>query len=107
MDSFNGSLSIGFLGQGAVSLLFFCVVNILTGLREELTGQFASHMDVNAVVYCDGDTTVAKDVQEKAADNIKRVIARVDEDWAAASSQSPYLIKETQETKTTWHPIGS
>ena len=31
------------------------VVNILTGYREELTGQFASHMDVNAVVYCDAE----------------------------------------------------
>ena len=31
------------------------VVNILTGFREELTGQFASHMDVNAVIYCVGD----------------------------------------------------
>ena len=29
------------------------VVNMLTGKREELTEQFASHMDVNAVVYCD------------------------------------------------------
>ncbi len=27
------------------------VVNIMTGFREELTGQFASHMDVNAVVF--------------------------------------------------------
>jgi acyl-CoA reductase-like NAD-dependent aldehyde dehydrogenase len=83
------------------------VVNILTGFREELIGQFASHMDVNAVVFCDGDSEVARDVQEKAADNIKRVISRVDEDWAADSAQNPYLIKETQETKTTWHPIGS
>ncbi len=83
------------------------VVNILTGLREELTGQFASHMDVNAVVFCDGDVEVARDIQEKAAENIKRVIARVDEDWATETAQSPYLIKETQETKTTWHPIGS
>lgn len=83
------------------------VVNILTGFREELTGQFASHMDVNAIVFCDGDTEVAKDVQDKAADNIKRVIARVDEDWSAEAAQNPYLIKETQETKTTWHPIGS
>jgi acyl-CoA reductase-like NAD-dependent aldehyde dehydrogenase len=82
------------------------VVNILTGFREELTGQFASHMDVNAIVYCDGSVEVAKDVQEKAADNIKRVIARVDEDWTADVAQSPYLIKETQEVKTTWHPIG-
>ena len=30
------------------------VVNILTGYREELSPQFASHMDVNAVVFCDG-----------------------------------------------------
>ena len=83
------------------------VVNILTGYREELVGQFASHMDVNAVVFCDGDAEVARDIQERAADNIKRVIARVDADWAKEDSQNPYLIKETQETKTTWHPIGS
>ena len=83
------------------------VVNILTGFREELTEHFASHMDVNAVVYCDGDSGDAKEIQEKAADNIKRVIDRVDTDWGDESAQNPYLIKQTQETKTTWHPIGS
>jgi acyl-CoA reductase-like NAD-dependent aldehyde dehydrogenase len=83
------------------------VVNILTGYREELTGQFASHMDVNAVIYCDGDKSTAKQVQEKAADNIKRVVSRVDTDWKSAASQNPYLIQDTQEVKTTWHPIGS
>ena len=83
------------------------VVNILTGFREELTGQFASHMDVNAIVFCDNDVEIVRDVQVKAADNIKRVIARGDEVWAKDSAQNPYLIKETQETKTTWHPIGS
>jgi acyl-CoA reductase-like NAD-dependent aldehyde dehydrogenase len=83
------------------------VVNILTGFREELTQQFASHMDVNAVVFCDGDPDDAKDIQDRAADNIKRVVDRVDTDWGADSAQNPYLIKQTQETKTTWHPIGS
>ena len=83
------------------------VVNMLTGFREELTGQFASHMDVNAIVFCDSDSDVARDVQVKAADNIKRVIARGDEDWSKDAAQNPYLIRETQETKTTWHPIGS
>jgi len=83
------------------------VVNILTGYREELTGQFASHMDVNAVVYCDGDEDTARDVQIKAADNIKRVVSRVDEVWSGDAAQNPYLIKQTQEVKTTWHPIGS
>jgi hypothetical protein len=27
--------------------------------------------------------------------------------WNRAGGQSPYLIADTQETKTTWHPIGS
>jgi acyl-CoA reductase-like NAD-dependent aldehyde dehydrogenase len=83
------------------------VVNILTGHRHELTEQFASHMDVNAVIYCDGDTTVAKDIQQRAAENIKRVVDRVDTDWQKDAAQSPYLIRDTQEVKTTWHPIGS
>ncbi len=83
------------------------VVNILTGFREELTEFFASHMDVNAVVYCDGDADVGRAIQDQAADNIKRVIERVDTDWAADAAQNPYLIRQTQETKTTWHPIGS
>lgn len=83
------------------------VVNILTGFREELTEQFASHMDVNAVIYCDSGPDDARDIQERAADNIKRVVDRVDTDWSDESAQNPYLIKQTQETKTTWHPIGS
>ena len=83
------------------------VVNILTGFRDELTGQFASHMDVNAVIFCDGDADTAKDIQQQAADNIKRVVCRVDTSWIDESAQSPYLIRDTQETKTTWHPIGS
>jgi acyl-CoA reductase-like NAD-dependent aldehyde dehydrogenase len=83
------------------------VVNILTGFREELTDQFASHMDVNAVIYCDGDTDVERNVQTLAADNIKRVVSRVATDWSRDAAQNPYLIRQTQETKTTWHPIGS
>ncbi len=83
------------------------VVNILTGFREELAQQFASHMDVNAVVFCDGDAELAKDIQDHAANNIKRVIERVNTDWGDDSAQSPYLIEQTQEIKTTWHPIGS
>lgn len=83
------------------------VVNILTGFRSELTGQFASHMDVNAIVFCDGDRKVAKVIQEAAAENIKRVIGRTDTDWPEPEAQHPYLIRETQEVKTTWHPIGA
>jgi hypothetical protein len=45
-------------------------------------------------------------VQTLAADNIKRVVSRAKTDWSKESSQHPYLIRETQEVKTTWHPIG-
>jgi acyl-CoA reductase-like NAD-dependent aldehyde dehydrogenase len=83
------------------------VINVLTGLKKELVEQFASHMDVNAVVYCDDDAAASKQVQELAADNIKRVVLRSDVNWNAPAAQSPYFINDTQETKTTWHPIGS
>ncbi len=83
------------------------VVNILTGFRTELMSHFASHMDVNAVVFCDGDKATAKAVQEAAADNIKRVLRRTDINWSDNSSQHPYLVSDTQEVKTTWHPIGT
>jgi acyl-CoA reductase-like NAD-dependent aldehyde dehydrogenase len=82
------------------------VVNILTGHRKELTTQFASHMDVNAIVYTDADQDVGRSIQVEAAQNIKRVIARTNVKWESDASQNPYLIQDTQETKTTWHPIG-
>jgi acyl-CoA reductase-like NAD-dependent aldehyde dehydrogenase len=83
------------------------VVNILTGLRAELTEQFASHMDVNAIVWCDGGRKVAGIIQTLAAENVKRVIRRARTDWSSRDAQHPYLIRDTQEVKTTWHPIGT
>ncbi len=82
------------------------VVNILTGLRSELTEHFASHMDVNAIVWCDGGKKTAQTVQNLAAENLKRVVKRVRVDWSKDDAQHPYLIRDTQEVKTTWHPIG-
>ena len=81
------------------------VVNIITGLREELTGQFASHMDVNAVIV--SDTAVDAEVRTLAAENLKRVVQRADTKWSSDDAAHPYLISDTQEVKTTWHPIGS
>ena len=83
------------------------VVNILTGLRSELTEQFASHMDVNAIVCCTGGKKTAQTVQELAAENMKRVVSRARVDWSSDEAQSPYLIRDTQEVKTTWHPVGA
>jgi acyl-CoA reductase-like NAD-dependent aldehyde dehydrogenase len=83
------------------------VINVLTGLKAELIEPFASHMDVNAVIYGDADAAAAGKIQGLAADNIKRVILRGGVDWNSATAQSPYAISDTQEIKTTWHPIGS
>ena len=81
------------------------VVNILTGLRDELTEQFASHMDVNAVIIT--DQSVDADVRVLAAENLKRVVQRSNTQWSSDDAAHPYLISDTQEVKTTWHPIGS
>ena len=81
------------------------VVNILTGKVTELVPYFADHMDVNAIVYCENDAATQKMIQEKAAMNIKRVVLYNKINWLTENGQSPYFIMDTQEIKTTWHPI--
>ncbi len=82
------------------------VVNILTGSKKELLTHFASHMDVNAVIYHGQDKSEIKTIQENATSNVKRAIIRKDTDWMQESAQNPYYILDTQEIKTTWHPVG-
>ncbi|MDT8341651.1 MAG: aldehyde dehydrogenase family protein [Longimicrobiales bacterium] len=81
------------------------VVNLLTGRAEELAGHFASHMDVNALVHC-GDDALSAGLQTAAAENLKRLVLRTGRDWSGDDAQDPYLILDTQEIKTTWHPVG-
>jgi len=81
------------------------VVNMLTGKQEELAPYFADHMDVNAIVYCEKNADIKKMIQEKASLNMKRVLLYDDVNWQAGEGQSPYFIMDTQEIKTTWHPI--
>jgi acyl-CoA reductase-like NAD-dependent aldehyde dehydrogenase len=82
------------------------VVNLLTGERKELLDQFASHMDVNATIYCGNNAEELATVRTKAASNVKRAISYDRTDWLADAAQSPYFILDTQEVKTTWHPVG-
>ena len=81
------------------------VVNILTGKPEELTSWFVEHMDVNACVYCEKDLEVKRFLREKSATNLKRIFIYDKIDWNTEAGQSPYFIMDTQEIKTTWHPI--
>src|SRR5687767_6977327 len=81
------------------------VVNILTGKISELAPYFADHMDVNALVFCEDDNVMQKMMQEKGSMNMKRVIFYNKINWITDGGQSPYFIMDTQEIKTTWHPI--
>ena len=81
------------------------VVNILTGNQDELLTQFASHKDVNAVLYSGSNSKIITQIQEFSVENLKRVVLRVDGDYFDAKFESPNLIFDFQETKTTWHPI--
>ena len=82
------------------------VVNILTGERKELIEHFASHMDVNATIYCGRDAAELATVRTKAANNVKRAVGYDRDDWLSEAAQGPYFILDTQEVKTTWHPVG-
>ena len=80
------------------------VVNILTGNKEELIPHMASHMDVNAIIFCGKSETEIKQISELASNNIKRTVFYKKSDWFNDNNQSPYFIEKTQEIKTTWHP---
>ena len=81
------------------------VVNILTGTVKELASWFVDHMDVNATIYCENDSVIQKMMRDKAALNLKRVFFYNDINWNGDKGQSPYFIMDTQEIKTTWHPV--
>ena len=81
------------------------VVNILTGKPAELASWFVDHMDVNATIYCENDTDTQKMLREKSAVNLKRIYFYNKVNWNENEGQSPYFIMDTQEIKTTWHPI--
>ena len=80
------------------------VVNILTGKKEELISHMASHMEVNAIMYCGHEENYIKSISELASNNVKRTIFYKKDIWTNAECESPYLIQQMQEVKTTWHP---
>ena len=80
------------------------VVNILTGERKELINHFASHKDVNAIIYCGDNNEEIKEIENVSVENLKRVKIYKRKKWNDKRSQSPYFIEKCQEIKTTWHP---
>lgn len=74
------------------------VINILTGVRSELTPWLASHMEVDGLDIS-GEKSRRVEIQILATENLKRVA-----DFG--SSTSPNRILALMDQKTIWHPIG-
>jgi acyl-CoA reductase-like NAD-dependent aldehyde dehydrogenase len=81
------------------------VVNLLTGMRSELLKPLVAHMDINALVVADATKEERAMLDVEATCNLKRVVYPKVTDWNKEEGQSPYFILDTQEVKTTWHPI--
>lgn len=83
------------------------VVNLLTGVPDELVPWLCGHMDVNAVDLTGCPAEIAADAEIAAAENVKRVHRAPDVDPFDPRAQSPYEITALTETKTVWHPMGA
>ncbi len=85
------------------------VVNLLTGLRSELTSTFATHEHLRALSGV-ANADERKQLKLGAAESVKRVrLQKTEErvDWFAEHAQGVHEIRELIEFKTTWHPIGA
>jgi len=89
------------------------VVNLLTGLKQELVPILAGHVDVDAIDTWGVPDDLRTRVEEMAADNVKRIsrrpagVADARFDWTDdRATERPEWIAAFLEMKTVWHPIG-
>lgn len=83
------------------------VINLLTGVREELASHFSSHRDIDALHAAGLTPDQARVLREGAADNVKRVTVREGVNWLDDQAcTSPWWIEPFVEMKTIWHPSG-
>lgn len=76
------------------------VVNIISGKRSELLPWLASHMDVNAIDAGSCSREELRDISERAAENVKRVVK-------SDGALDLEAVTSLMEMKTVWHPIGA
>jgi acyl-CoA reductase-like NAD-dependent aldehyde dehydrogenase len=82
------------------------VVNLLTGVTAELAPWLAAHRDVNAIDLTGADPQQAVELEQAAAENVKRVLPAPagEPDWTA--DPGTHRLSAFLETKTVWHPLG-
>jgi acyl-CoA reductase-like NAD-dependent aldehyde dehydrogenase len=82
------------------------VVNMLSGRSAELAPVLAAHRDVEAIDLAGAPDGLDAQLEEAAADNVKRVLRREQPspDWL--SEPGPDRMLFFVEIKTVWHPLG-
>ncbi len=89
------------------------VVNVITGLKNELVPVLAAHVDVDALDTWGVPDALRTDVDLAAAESVKRIarrprgVADARFDWTDdRAAERPEWIAAFLEMKTVWHPIG-
>jgi acyl-CoA reductase-like NAD-dependent aldehyde dehydrogenase len=84
------------------------VVNLVSGLREELVPHVAGHRDVNAVADAQGDPRLSALVVELASERVARVSRTEGMSYVDAARRDALgRIEPWVELKTAWHPVGA
>ncbi len=83
------------------------VVNIVTGLRDELSQVLAAHDDVDAMWYF-GSLPGSAAVEKLSAGNLKRTWVNYGKgrEWTDASSEGKEFLDEATQVKNIWVPYG-
>jgi acyl-CoA reductase-like NAD-dependent aldehyde dehydrogenase len=76
------------------------VLNLLSGRIDELLKPLCGHRDVNAIVDATGDPSLARTIDELAAETVKRVSR------PAPDGDPLARLEALVELKTAWHPVG-
>lgn len=89
------------------------VVNVLTGIKQELVPVLAAHEDVDTIDVWGVADGERRAVELSAAENVKRIVRRpagttdAHFDWLDdRATERPEWIAAYLEMKTVWHPIG-
>ena len=89
------------------------VVNVLTGVKQELVPVLAAHEDVDTIDVWGVADSERRAVELSAAENVKRIVRRpagttdARFDWLDdRAAERPEWIAAYLEMKTVWHPIG-
>ena len=82
------------------------VVNIITGVKDELAQTLAAHDEVAAMWYV-GDQAGLTKVEQAARGNLKPVWSPAHRDWTKPDAQGETFLRHATQTKTIWLPYGA